>query len=147
MSQIHVSFDTDLLQLDRIYDFLSNSYWSPNLQREVFDRGIENSLCIGAYDRETGAQVGFAKVVTDNGRFAYLCDVFVFEEYRGQGIGQAMCAALIDHESLRTVGHWVLATKDAHGVYSKLGFVQADKRYMMLKRSSDRWQQPDPNAS
>lgn len=141
MSLINISFEPELLQRDRIYDYLSNSYWSPNIRREVFDRGLSNSLCVGAYDVESGLQIGFARVVTDYGRFAYLCDVYVLDEFQGQGIGQAMCKALIDHESVKSVGHWTLATKDAHSLYAKLGFEPTNERYMMMRRSSERWQE------
>lgn len=110
---------------------ISYSFENEQLQR---DR-------IGAYDDESGLQIGFARLVTDYGRFAYLCDVYVLDGYQGQGIGRAMCQALIDHDSVKTVGHWTLATKDAHGVYAKLGFELAKERYMKMSRSSDRWQE------
>ena len=69
MLEYTLSFDKDLLQFEQIYDYLSNSYWSPNIRRDVVERGIANSLCIGAYN-ETGDQIGFARLVTDYGRFA-----------------------------------------------------------------------------
>jgi len=142
-----LSFDPERLQRDRMYEHLSQSYWSPRIRREVFDRQLDHSFCIGAYAIETGNQIGFSRLVTDYGRFAYLCDVYVLDEYQGQGIAQAMIQTLMDHESVKTVGHWILATKDAHKLYEKLGFELADERYMMMRRSSDRWQEPDPNAS
>ena len=132
-------FDKDLLQFDRIYEYLSNSYWSPNIRRDIVERQIANSLCIGAYD-QNGLQIGFARLVTDYGRFAYVCDVYVLEGHQGKGIARTMVQSLMDHESVESVGHWTLATKDAHTVYSKLGFEPADERYMMMRRSSDRWQ-------
>ena len=135
-----LSFDKDLLQFEQIYDYLSNSYWSPNIRRDVVERGIANSLCIGAYN-ETGDQIGFARLVTDYGRFAYLCDVYVLEENQGKGIAQTMIKALMDHDSVKSVGHWTLATKDAHSFYAKLGFEPANERYMMMRRSSERWQE------
>jgi GNAT superfamily N-acetyltransferase len=130
-----------------MYEHLCQSYWSPNIRREVFDRGVENSLCIGAYDHETGDQIGFARLVTDYGRFAYLCDVYVLDDHQGKGLAQAMVQLLMEHDSVKTVGHWTLATRDAHTLYIKLGFTRADERYMMMRRSSDRWQDPDLNAS
>ena len=135
-----LSFEKDRLQFERIYEYLSKSYWSPNIRRDVVERGIANSLCIGAYDDETGFQIGFARLVTDYGRFAYLCDVFVLDGHQGQGIAQTMVQSLMDHDDVKTVGHWTLATKDAHSLYAKLGFEPANERYMMMRRSSDRWQ-------
>ena len=142
-----LSFEKDRLQFERIYEYLSNSYWSPNIRRDVVERGIANSLCIGAYDDETGFQIGFARLVTDYGRFAYLCDVYVLPEHQGKGIAKAMVTALIEHESVKSVGHWTLATKDAHSLYEKFGFEPANERYMMMRKSIDRWQEPNPNAS
>ena len=52
-----------------------------------------------------------------------------------------MIKALMDHDSVKSVGHWTLATKDAHSFYAKLGFEPANERYMMMRRSSERWQE------
>lgn len=147
MDGYSLSFDKSRLQRDQIFDYLSRSYWSPQIRREIVERAIENSLCIGVYEDGTGDQIGFARLVTDYGRFAYLCDVFVIDDHQGKGIAQWMIQALMDHDDVKTVGHWTLATKDAHSLYEKLGFTTADERYMMMRRSSDRWQEPDPNAS
>jgi GNAT superfamily N-acetyltransferase len=141
-----VSFDTDLIQRDRVYDYLSQSYWSPNLRRDLFDQGLQNSLCVGAYEEGTNKQIAFARLVTDYARFAYLCDVFVFDEYQGKGVAQRMLDELFNHEKVKTVGHWLLATKDAHKLYEKLGFEAAGERYMRMGRSSDRWQEPSSNS-
>ena len=146
MEGYQLSFDKTDLQFERIFEYLSNSYWSPNIRRDVVERQIANSLCIGAYDKN-GIQIGFARLVTDYGRFAYLADVYVLEEHQGKGIAQAMVQSLMDHDDVKTVGHWTLATKDAHSLYAKLGFEQAGERYMMMRRSSDRWQEPDPIVS
>lgn len=141
--QFTISFDKDQLQRDRIYEYLSRSYWSPNIRRDLVERQIDNSFCVGAYEKGTNLQIGFARLVTDYGRFAYLADVYVLEEYQGKGIAKAMVDGLINHECVSTVGHWTLATKDAHTLYEKLGFEPADERYMMMRKSPDRWQNPE----
>ena len=135
-----IDFDKDKLQRDRIYDYLVQSYWSPNIRREVVERQFENSFCVGAYLRDSGLQIGFARLVTDYGRFAYLADVFVLDEYQGKGVAQTMVDGLVNHEAVSTVGHWILATKDAHSLYEKFGFEQINERYMMMRKSSERWQ-------
>ena len=142
MESYKLSFDKSDLQFERIYEYLSNSYWSPNIRRDVVERQIANSLCIGAFDGN-GRQIGFARLVTDYGRFAYLADVYVLEGHQSKGIAQSMVKSLMDHDSVKTVGHWTLATKDAHTLYAKLGFEPTNERYMMMRRSSDRWQNPD----
>lgn len=137
-----VSFDTDLIQHDRVYDYLRQSYWSPNIRRDLYDQAVLSSFCVGAYEEGTNKQIAFARLVTDYARFAYLCDVFVFDEYQGKGVAQRMLDELFNHQKVQTVGHWILATKDAHTLYEKLGFEPADERYMRMGRSSDRWQVP-----
>ncbi len=115
-----LSFDPQALDLDTIHGFLTTSYWSPGIPRETVARAIAGSLCVGAY-RE-GRQIGFARVVTDRATFAYLADVFVLDEARGQGIGRAMVQALMEHPELQGLRRWFLATLDAHGVYEALGW-------------------------
>jgi GNAT superfamily N-acetyltransferase len=115
-----ISFDTEALDLDTIHGFLTTSYWSPGIPRETVARAIAGSLCVGAY--RAGRQLGFARVVTDRATFAYLADVFVLDEARGQGIGRAMVRALMEHHELQGLRRWFLATLDAHGVYEALGW-------------------------
>jgi len=115
-----LSFDPDALDLDVIHGFLTTSYWSPGIPRETVARAIRGSLCVGAY--RDGRQIGFARVVSDRATFAYLADVFVLEEARGQGIGRAMVRALMEHTQLQGLRRWFLATLDAHGVYEALGW-------------------------
>jgi GNAT superfamily N-acetyltransferase len=98
-----ISCDTSKLDLAVVHDFLSTSYWSLGLPHEVMHRAIEGSLCFGLYRGDF--QVGFARVITDKATFAYLCDVFVLEAYRGKGLGR-----------------FVLVTRDAHGLYEQFGF-------------------------
>ncbi len=115
-----LSFDPDALDLDVIHGFLTTSYWSPGIPRATVARAIAGSLCVGAY--RDGRQIGFARVVTDRATTAYLADVFVLEEARGQGVGRAMVRALMDHPELQGLRRWFLATLDAHGVYEALGW-------------------------
>ncbi|HYE84314.1 MAG TPA: GNAT family N-acetyltransferase, partial [Clostridia bacterium] len=95
-----ISTDKSLLSLDTVYDFLVNrSYWAKNRKREQIEKSIENSLCFGAYD--AGRQVAIARVVTDYSVMYWLCDVFVDEEYRGQGIGKLLVESVVNHPDLK----------------------------------------------
>ncbi|QHL88428.1 GNAT family N-acetyltransferase [Nibribacter ruber] len=115
-----LSFDKARLQLDVIHGYLAKSYWSPGIPREVVERAIENSLCVGVYHQEK--QVAFARLITDFATFAYLCDVFVLEESRGQGLSKWMLEALQAHPQLQGLRRWLLATRDAHSLYAQFGF-------------------------
>jgi len=115
-----ISTDKSLLSLDTVYDFLVNrSYWAKNRKREQIEKSIENSLCFGAYD--AGRQVAIARVVTDYSVMYWLCDVFVDEEYRGQGIGKLLVESVVNHPDLKDL-YGILATRDAQGLYKQYGF-------------------------
>jgi GNAT superfamily N-acetyltransferase len=118
-----LEIDTDLGRLDRalIHRWLSTeSYWAAGIPREVLDRALDGSLCFGAY--ASGAQIGFARMITDRATFAYLADVFVLPEYRGQGVSRALMDAIAAHPALQGLRRMLLATRDAHGLYAKYGF-------------------------
>ena len=102
------------------HSYLARSYWSPGIPFETVANAIANSLCIAAW-RE-GQQIGLARVVTDRATFAYLADVYVLEEHRGQGLAQAMVGWLQAHPELQGLRRWLLMTVDAHGVYERLGW-------------------------
>jgi len=130
-----LSSDRALLDLGRIGAFIvEQSYWGTGLDRAAVERAVAGSVPIGAYAAD-GALAGFARVVTDGAIFAYLRDVFVLPAHRGRGLGRALGAAALDHPDLSTVRNWMLATRDAHGVYAPLGFAPvADPSMYMQKR-------------
>ncbi|MFI5134976.1 MAG: GNAT family N-acetyltransferase, partial [Chitinophagales bacterium] len=115
-----ISTNKKLLQPEVIHSFLSKSYWAKNRPMEKVIRSIENSLCFGMYYHET--QVGFSRVISDYITLAWIADVFVLEEYRGKGLGKWMMRCVMNHPELTDMRRWVLATKDAHGLYSQSGF-------------------------
>jgi GNAT superfamily N-acetyltransferase len=116
-----ISLDPGQLQLDVIHGFLTACYWSPGIPRDTVAKAIGHSVCVGAYT-EAGEQVGFARLVTDQATFAYLADVFVLEAHRGRGLSRAMVQALLDLPDAQGLRRILLLTRDAHGVYEKLGF-------------------------
>ena len=116
-----VSTDPARLDLPLIHDYLANrSYWVPGIAFSDVEEAARRSLNFGLYDREK--QIGYARVLTDTVRFAYLMDVFVLEEYRGQGLGKWLMACVFEHPALQHVRRWMLATWDAHGLYAQFGF-------------------------
>ncbi|HEX9989821.1 MAG TPA: GNAT family N-acetyltransferase [Chloroflexia bacterium] len=119
--EFSISTDRSRIDLDLVHSFLSNSYWAQNIPREVVRRSVENSLCFGVY--EGVAQVGFARVITDRATFAYLADVFILESHRGRGLSKWLVECILAHPDLQGLRRWLLATRDAHGLYSKSGFV------------------------
>ncbi len=98
-----ISTDPARLDLDVIHGFLTNCYWAKGIPREVVARSIEHSLCFGVYDG-SGAQVGFARVISDFATVAYLGDVFVLESHRGRGLSKALMECIMQHPALQDCG-------------------------------------------
>jgi GNAT superfamily N-acetyltransferase len=120
-ADLRISTDPAELDLDWLVPALSErAYWALGRSRSVVERSVAHSLCFGAY--VDGRQVGFARVVTDEATFAWICDVFVDESVRGRGVGKRLMAAIVDEPRLRRLRRMMLATKDAHGLYAGFGF-------------------------
>src|SRR5215831_5531401 len=129
-----VSTDKAKLDLDVIHGFLKDAYWSPGIPREVVQKAIEYSLCFGVYDGT--AQVGFARVISDVTTFAYLDDVFILESHRGRGLSKWMMECIMAHPDLQALQSWIVATRDAHGLYSQYGFerIEDASHLMQIRR-------------
>lgn len=141
-----ISDETDRLQPTVIHGYLARSYWSANIPRDVVERALENSVCVGAYASD-GTQVGLVRVITDFATFAYLCDVFVLETHRNRGLSKAMLALAMQHPRLQGLRSWNLRTRDAHGLYAQFGFKPIDnpQGYMVL-RFPDVYASPQPTT-
>ncbi|MCK9686321.1 GNAT family N-acetyltransferase [Scleromatobacter humisilvae] len=133
MNTYDISTDPSRLQLEAIHATLTRSYWSPGVPMEVVARAIANSMCFGLYLGD--AQVGFARVVTDKASFAYLADVYVLEAHRGQGLSKRLVETILAHPELQGLRRFLLATKDAHGLYAQYGFkpLAAPDRMMEIR--------------
>lgn len=130
-----ISSDPGRLDLDVIHRFLSaDAYWSRGIPREVVERAVANSLSFGAYIG--GAQVGYARVVTDRATFAWLCDVFVLPEHRGSGVSKMLMDAVVAHPDLASLRNFLLATADAHGLYERYGWrpLAEPQRWMTIRK-------------
>jgi GNAT superfamily N-acetyltransferase len=128
--EFSISTDRSLLDIDVIQNFLSTeSYWAQNRDIAKTLTAIENSMCFGVYHQ--GRQVGFARVVSDLATFAYIGDVFVLPDYRGRGLSKWLMETIIAHPDLQGLRRWILATRDAHGLYAQFEFAEL--------RHPDRW--------
>jgi GNAT superfamily N-acetyltransferase len=115
-----ISTNPARLDHDAIADMLSRSYWASGRSRERLDRALANSLVFGLYDGDR--QIGLARIVSDYAVFAYLCDVFIHEDYRGKGLGKWLMQTVHSHPDLQGLRRWLLATRDAHGLYAQYGW-------------------------
>jgi len=125
------SDNKELLKVDSIHHYLSTeSYWAKNISLDTVRRSIENSLCFGIYKDNT--QIGFARWITDKATFGWLCDVYIENDYRGQGLSKKLMSFMIFHPDLQGLRRYQLATLDAHGLYEQFGFspIQNPERQM-----------------
>ncbi|MBA3681799.1 MAG: GNAT family N-acetyltransferase [Bacteroidetes bacterium] len=128
------SADKDKLQLDVIYNYLSKeSYWAQNIPMEIVKKSADGSMCFGIYFN--GSQIGYARMVTDKATFAYLADVFILEAHRGKGLSKQLMQFIMDQPDLKGLRRFMLATKDAQGLYKQFGFtpLAMPERIMEIK--------------
>lgn len=124
-SKININTDKNKLNIEFIISFISQSYWAKGRSLETMKTLVDNSLNFGVYFNDL--QIGYARIVTDYGQFAYLMDVFISEEHRGNGYSVQLLEYMMNHEALKNIKVWRLATSDAHNLYQKFGFTQLEK--------------------
>lgn len=131
-----ISTDPARLDLEVIHHFLSReSYWAQGRTKELIQRSIANSLAFGIYQGEV--QVGFCRVVTDYTTFAWLCDVFVLQPWRGLGLSKWMMEVVTSHPELQGLRRWLLGTGDAQELYRKYGFTELTGPAIWMQRLNE----------
>jgi GNAT superfamily N-acetyltransferase len=124
-----------------IHAFLTQSYWSPGVPLDLVQQAVAHSLPFGVFCGD--AQVGFARVITDQTSFAYLADVYVLPEHRGRGLSKRLMQQVLDHPALQGLRRFMLATRDAHGLYAQFGFATpAQPDRLMERRTAPAWLKP-----
>jgi GNAT superfamily N-acetyltransferase len=128
--------DPARIDVDAVWQFLSTeAYWSRWRSFDDVRRQVRDAWrLVGCYAPD-GSMVGFARAISDGVAVAYLADVFPTEGHRGRGLGTALVTEMVDEGPGREL-RWMLHTRDAHGLYRKLGFVEPDASY--LERPSPR---------
>jgi len=124
----------DPARMDRavIAEFLASSYWAKGIPPATVARSLAHSLCFALLDGDR--QVGFARVISDYATIAYLGDVFVLPEYRGKGLSKWLMECVTSCPELQGLRRWILATRDAHGLYEKFGFTPLKKPEVFMER-------------
>ena len=131
-----ITTDKNEMSIDAIHDYLSHSYWAENVPKQVVAKAVDNSLCFAVLFCDQNGdekQVGFARLITDTATFAYLADVYVLEEHRGNGLSKQMMTSIIEHPQLQGLRRMMLATKDAHGLYEQFGFTALTDQKMFMQ--------------
>lgn len=131
-----ITDDPEAVDLQVVHAFLSQSYWARGIPRETVARAVAHSLPFSLFEGER--QIGFARAVTDRATFADLADVFVVSEQRGRGLGAWLVSTVLGHPELQGLRRWLLATRDAHGLYLGLGFtVPANPSIFLTRHDPD----------
>jgi GNAT superfamily N-acetyltransferase len=136
-----ISTDQTLIDLKAVHAYLSRAYWCEGIPFEIVEKSARNSLCFGLYqitDSGSRTQIGFARVISDYASFAYLADVYVLEEHRGQGLSKWLMSCIMRHPDLQGLRRFLLATKGAHGLYARYGFqiTETPDYFMEIKKKS-----------
>lgn len=133
--KIEIDTKIERLNIDYIYEFIVHSYWGKDRSREIMETCISHSLNFGVY--LDNRQIGYARLVTDYGQFAYLMDLFIDEQQRGKGFSKELMKYILNYEPLKTIHVWRLSTTDAHSLYEQFGFkhIESPENSMILKRT------------
>ncbi|GIU43495.1 N-acetyltransferase [Shewanella sairae] len=137
MNGFSVTTDKTQFDFDVIYNFISQSYWARGIPRDTLEKAINHSLCFAVLNSEH-QQVGFARLITDKSTFAYLADVFILEPYRGLGLSKLLMSTISEHSELQGLRRIMLATRDAHDLYTQFGFKPIENPHSLMQN----WQ-PD----
>jgi len=129
---ITISSDPSKLQVEVIHQFITNSYWGKGRTKAQVQTTIDNCLCFGVYLNKQ--QIGFGRVVTDYAVFAYLMDVFILPEYRGNGYSKQLMEAIVNAKEIKDCKTWMLKTSDAHGLYKQFGFTELNNPDIVMER-------------
>ena len=132
MDAYELDDDPARIQTGAVWDWLSTeAYWGRDRSRADVETQITSAWrVVGVYRTDTGAQVGFARAVSDGVGFAYLADVYVRAEHRGHGLGKRLLGLMIDDGPGADM-RWTLFTGDAHGLYRQFGFTEPDRTAMV----------------
>lgn len=127
-----ISSELKEMDLDAIHAYISISYWAEGIPKATLKRAMKHSICFGVFDK-IGAQIGFARAVTDHATYAYLADVYILENYRGKGLSKWLMSEVVSHPQLQGLRRITLATRDAHGLYEKFGFGPLQKPEIFME--------------
>lgn len=124
------------MDIELIFNFIHNSYWGKTRTFEEQKKAVENTLNFGLF--HNGEQIAFTRVMTDFVFFAYILDVFVIDEYQGNGLSKILMNNILNYKPIKNVEKWILATSNAHDLYRKFGFETIKNPSMIMEKMSER---------
>jgi len=131
VNEYEISDDKKRLQLNILHELLKGTYWAKDRSIEVIEKSVVNSICYGVYLENI--MVGFGRVVTDYATMYWVADIVIDEAHRGKGLGKALMNCIEENKDIEGL-MGILATRDAHGLYQKYGFMQDPEKFMKKPR-------------
>ena len=131
---IYYSVETKDMDLDTIYNFIKDSYWGTSRTFEEQKTVLHSSINFGLF--HNNKQIAYCRVMTDKVFFFFFLDVFVLDEYQGNGYSKLLIDQVLKHKPLVNIHKWMLATKDAHGLYEQFGFHKVKNPAMLMEKMS-----------
>lgn len=130
--KLRISTQQHEFDFQLMHEVLSQTYWANHIPFELMQKAVQNSLSFALFYEQQ--QIGFARVITDQATFAYLADVFILDEMQGQGLGQFLMTNIMQHPDLQGLRRFLLATADAHALYTKFDFkpLQSPESFMEI---------------
>lgn len=138
-SQLIIKNGIEHIDLRAVHRALSEkSYWAAHIPYETVEKAFRNSYCVSLHD--DGEQAAFARVITDYATFAYLCDVYVEEKHRGKSYGKLLMQHIMNESWVDGIRRFMLATRDAHGLYEQSGFLPLKEPQKFMELTRDLYQ-------
>jgi GNAT superfamily N-acetyltransferase len=111
----------------RLYD---GAGWWPGWDVAGIERAVAASIAVGAWDGER--LIGFARALSDGEHRAYIEDVVIDPNYRGQQIGERLVARLVEETgSVHIIS--LFCEPERVGFFSRNDF-QPSKTQVMMHR-------------
>ncbi len=116
------SSDHNDVDVKKVQSWLCECSWSKAIPISTVEKMIKSSFCVSAFN-ENNEQIGFSRAITDYCTYAYICDVYVDQDYRGNGIARLMLNIMLEVNDFRKFKHLsLIATPESQSLYESLMF-------------------------
>lgn len=133
----------DLADVDMpaVHRLLSTTYWASARPRERTEQALSHSVCFSL--KQEAAQIGFARVITDEGCYAIVTDVVIDARFQKRGLGRWLMAVIRSYP--RFAGSvMILWTTDQVDFYRACG-LSHEAGFKIMRQTPD-WMRTGPTA-
>jgi len=113
----------DTKQTQQLLDLLHKTWWGKDRTMQDVATTLKKCLSFGLIENISGKLIGYARVLTDEIKYAFIFDVMVDEPYRKKGLGDVIMKAIIAHPKLQCIKNFELTcAPDLIKFYERFGF-------------------------